>query len=92
MRRHHDHNERTRASPGCLRTTGSPAASDLSRAQLRDRRLVTSPLGPDDKSLPKDERKSLQIEHAPHKSAWANGVACGLRDGSLALEAPALLA
>ena len=27
----------------------------------------------DDKSLPKDERKSLQIEHAPHKSAWANG-------------------
>ena len=92
VRRHHDHNERTRASPGCLRTTGSPAASDLSRAQLRDRRLVTSPLGPDDKSLPKDERKSLQIEHAPHKSAWANGVACGLRDGSLALEAPALLA
>ena len=25
----------------------------------------------DDKSLPKDERKSLQIEHAPHKSARA---------------------
>ena len=25
----------------------------------------------DDKSLPKDERKSLHIEHAPHKSARA---------------------
>ena len=81
----------------------------------------------DDKSLPREERKSLQIERAPHKSArakmlklsdlvanlsdmlvhppvnwslerqlryfvWANDVASGLRNGTLALEAPALLA
>ena len=81
----------------------------------------------DDKSLPREERKQLQIEQAPHKSArakilklsdlvanlsdmlvhppvnwslerqlhyfvWANDVASGLRNGTLALEAPALLA
>ena len=81
----------------------------------------------DDKSLSREERKALQIEQAPHKSArakilkladlvanigdmlvhppvnwslerqlryfvWANDVANGLRNGTPALEAPALLA
>ncbi len=81
----------------------------------------------DDKSLSKEERKALQIEQAPHKSArakilklsdlianisdmlvhppvnwslerllryfvWANDVADGLRNGTPALAAPALLA
>ncbi|MGB4913264.1 MAG: hypothetical protein WBO95_14285 [Candidatus Dechloromonas phosphoritropha] len=71
-------------------------AANVAKATNRqDPNLIIAAYLPDcieDCGVTKAERKSLQIEHAPHKSAWANGVACGLCDGSLALEAPALLA